>query len=241
MEYTKTCKRCGNEFEKPYTESKKNWVTHIYCSRACCYPEKVIRVCLQCGIEFSVRGKRKFVANFCSYKCKSEYQIGKPNTSTTKFAEGFTPWNKGTKGVTTPWNKGIHTGVVPSNVFKKGNIPVNKGKKLLHLRGENACHWKDGVTAEYKRIRNSTEFSDWRKRIWERDRYTCQRCEQYGGYLIAHHIINFATNSELRMDESNGITLCKKCHLEFHSIYSTRNNTKEQLEEFISNGVLTLT
>ena len=28
--------------------------------------------------------------------------------------------------------------------FVKGHIPASKGKKLLHLRGENACHWKGG-------------------------------------------------------------------------------------------------
>lgn len=32
----------------------------------------------------------------------------------------------------------------------------------------------------------------------------------------------------------NGITLSKKAHKEFHHIYGTKNNTKEQLIEFLN-------
>ena len=31
----------------------------------------------------------------------------------------------------------------------------------------------------------------------------------------------------------NGITLSEKAHREFHKKYGTKNNTKEQLEEFL--------
>ena len=41
----------------------------------------------------------------------------------------------------------------------------------------------------------------------------------------------------MRTDESNGITLCKNCHKNFHSIYGFGNNTKEQFEEWIGNAI----
>ena len=34
----------------------------------------------------------------------------------------------------------------------------------------------------------------------------------------------------------NGITLSKKAHKEFHAKYGKTNNTKEQLQEFLSNN-----
>jgi len=32
---------------------------------------------------------------------------------------------------------------------------------------------------------------------------------------------------------NNGIILCKKCHKEFHKIYSRKDNTQEQLIKFL--------
>ena len=56
-----------------------------------------------------------------------------------------------------------------------------------------------------------------------------------GGELVVHHINNFADFPELRTAIDNGITLSKKAHQDFHKIYGVRNNTKEQLEEFLNN------
>lgn len=84
-------------------------------------------------------------------------------------------------------------------------------------------------------IRNSKEYKDWRNSVFAGNDYTCQRCQQWGGRLQAHHIYNFADNPEQRLDVDNGITLCKKCHKEFHKIYKKRNTNLKQLEEFLDN------
>ena len=84
-------------------------------------------------------------------------------------------------------------------------------------------------------IRNSVEYDLWREAVFSRDNWTCQKCIQRGGILHAHHIFNFATHLDLRFAIDNGITLCKKCHKEFHKIYGNKNNTWEQLSEFLNN------
>jgi len=98
---------------------------------------------------------------------------------------------------------------------------------------ENNPNWKGGIKPKNKRIRASIEFRLWREAVFARDNWTCQKCESRGGKLAAHHIKNFAQWPELRFAIDNGITLCKNCHRRFHKIYGYKNNTKEQLLEFL--------
>lgn len=69
-----------------------------------------------------------------------------------------------------------------------------------------------GVSTAEMLLRASSEYTQWRKAVYERDDYTCQHCLVRGGRLEAHHIKPFATYPELRLVVSNGITLCKSYH-----------------------------
>ena len=80
------------------------------------------------------------------------------------------------------------------------------------LAGEKHFNWKGGVTPENEKVRKSTEYKLWRNHIYERDGYECQICGELGGVLHANHIKKFADYPELRLEASNGITLCKSCH-----------------------------
>jgi 5-methylcytosine-specific restriction endonuclease McrA len=55
-------------------------------------------------------------------------------------------------------------------------------------------------------------YLEWRNNVFERDNFTCQDCDQIGGYLNADHIKPFAFYPELRFELSNGRTLCHDCH-----------------------------
>jgi hypothetical protein len=103
------------------------------------------------------------------------------------------------------------------------------------LRGEKGSNWKGGIWSENERIRKNIEIRLWREAVFARDNFTCQFCKTRGGIdLEAHHIQNFSQFPELRTSIENGITLCKNCHIKFHKKYSVKNNTKEQLREFLS-------
>jgi len=81
------------------------------------------------------------------------------------------------------------------------------------------------------------DFRLWRESVFARDNFTCQKCSDRGGNLHPHHIKNFAQFQELRFAIDNGITFCKECHRIFHKKYGIKNNTQEQINEFLMDVV----
>lgn len=57
-----------------------------------------------------------------------------------------------------------------------------------------------------------------RTKIMKRDNYTCQLCgiKHYTYRLKSHHIYPFKHNEERRLDSTNLIALCSKCHIKVH-------------------------
>ena len=166
-----------------------------------------------------------------------------------------TEWNKGIKGHFAAWNKGMKgIRLSPSSEFKKGATPWNKGiphsdiarekNRQAHLgrthtpetcmkiseshRGDKAYQWKGGITPINTKIRNSKEYAAWRTAVFERDDYTCQNCNQCGGVLNADHIKPFSKYPELRLELSNGRTLCKGCHDEIGWCFFKESNPRSR-------------
>lgn len=84
--------------------------------------------------------------------------------------------------------------------------------------------------------RNSPQYRKWIKDVTDRDK-VCQCCGSSMNIDI-HHIKPYATHKKLRVDVDNGIALCELHHSSmvlggFHQTYGTRNNTPEQLLEYI--------
>jgi hypothetical protein len=109
---------------------------------------------------------------------------------------------------------------------------TKKGKPNFKNRGENSNFWRGGITPKSRLLRESLECKEWKRACLKRDNYTCQKTKKKGGKLEVHHIQNFSQYPELRFSIDNGITLSVKEHKDFHKIYGSQNNTKEQLEEF---------
>ena len=89
--------------------------------------------------------------------------------------------------------------------------------KKRRMSGEKSHLWRGGKTQENKLLRQRAEYREWRKKVFERDNYTCQMCgarSQKGKRieLNVDHIKPFALYPELRFEVNNGRTLCKECH-----------------------------
>ncbi len=156
----------------------------------------------------------------------SEANVGNAPPKTA-FKKGHTPWHKGTKGLVK----------ASSGSFKKGHVPAIKGKHHSEITKEKmrqaALVRGGGVSTQNEIKRKSAEFGLWRKAVFARDGWNCQRCRESGGKLHPHHILNFAEHSELQFVADNGITLCESCHKTFHKEYGFGSNNESQLGEFL--------
>jgi hypothetical protein len=130
-----------------------------------------------------------------------------------EFQPGMTPWNKGKKGAPA-WNKGIpfrEESKIKLSASLKGRTPPNKGVPSK-IRGDKHYAWRGGVTPLHEKERKSRRYAEWRTAVFQRDNFTCVLCAKHGGYLHADHIKPFSMFPALRLDVSNGRTLCVPCH-----------------------------
>lgn len=140
---------------------------------------------------------------------------------------------KDTKGKTSPFKGKKHstTSCQKMSLSRYGNTnrlgkPCSSEQKSYirqrtiekAARGVKHPNWKGGITPENIALRQSPEYIDWRRGVFERDGYTCQHCgDNRGGNLEAHHIKLFSDYPEFRFVIDNGLTLCNNCHRKVHS------------------------
>ena len=121
----------------------------------------------------------------------------------------------------------VSGGTKSCGCLREESMKARKGP--LHYR------WKPELTNDERQIkRNFHKYKEWRSAVYKKDNHTCQRCGKRGGRLNAHHIEGYADNPELRTESSNGATLCKSCHNEYHAIYGHNHATRKDFEEWIS-------
>jgi len=99
--------------------------------------------------------------------------------------------------------------------------------------GEDNPNWHaDKTDVERSDDRSYPEYKEFVKECFERDNYTCQLTGKVGGQLAVHHLKSYAKYPTLRCDPSNGITLQRKIHNEFHKKYSKVKFTDLDFIEF---------
>jgi len=138
-----------------------------------------------------------------------------------------------------------NTQAVFSGCLKNGNtkscgcLKKELASARCSLVGPLHPSWKSDKTDEERiQRRRVLGYLNWCKCVYERDDYTCQKCGKRGGSkLNAHHIEGYAYNPELRIELSNGVTLCEDCHKDYHHMYGN-HATREKFNEWIYKGIL---
>lgn len=106
---------------------------------------------------------------------------------------------------------------------RKGIKPKCKvcSRREKNLRyGPDHPNWNPSLSEEERAIRvnryRDADFRMWAEAIKARDNYTCAISGIRGVELAAHHIHPWGTHKELRYSVSNGISLDRDIHREFH-------------------------
>jgi len=156
-------------------------------------------------------------------------------TLTSEHCKKLSEAHKGIK--LSPYHR-LKIGLGGRGILKPFSKQHKKNLSIAHIglqAKEKHPNWKNGITSENNLIRNGIEAKLWKQSVFARDGYTCQKTGIKGGKLVAHHILNFSSHTELRFAIDNGITLSEKSHRAFHKIYGIKNNSREQLLEYLNN------
>ena len=232
---TRICENCGKEFHRKKRVPFDRFEKRRFCSRKCLGQSKVTdkkKICFICNKEFF---SRRHEVKLCSRKCIGLWmrtEIPSPK----KCLHCKKEFSATTDEYRLHWDRYQYCSRKCSNnskVGKRWKMTEAQRKNLSNShKGERSHFWKGGITSENLLIRESIDIKIWRESIFKRDNWTCQKCGMKRN-LCAHHIQNFSDFIELRTSISNGITICREDHEEFHKKYGKKNNTKEQLEEFL--------
>lgn len=119
---------------------------------------------------------------------------------------------------------------------QRGRKRPDQAPIMLRIRktfkGPLNPRWKGGLTEKNQLIRHSKEYNDWRKAVYRRDNWTCQKCFMKIKETIAHHIKNFRIYVPLRFDVDNGVTLCRSCHKKVHQQIGMKTRFKSLVSQF---------
>jgi hypothetical protein len=164
------------------------------------------------------------------------FKKGEHRNPDTEFKKGIHPDNVWVKGIGYTGERNFYTDAEwrrKQSLSHKGQhsspeTEIKRGQRL-----SPGTEFKEstpgGVSTEEMLIRNSPDYRQWRKEVYTRDNFTCQRCGSRGR-LESHHIKSFAEFPELRFDVDNGITYCLACHDYEHARHNIITKLSAELQ-----------
>lgn len=172
-------------------------------------------LCLcDCGKEVVVIGKQLRQGKTKSCGCLRDDVCGNKNPFYGKKHSQDTLFELSVlnSGVNNP-NYGKHHSEETKEKISQAQI--GEKNHMYGIRGEKHPRWSGGSPLRMIDMGRS-EYRQWRLSVFKRDNFTCQICGKHGGDINAHHINPWKTHLELRYSLENGVTYCRRCHIDKH-------------------------
>lgn len=211
------CKVCG----KLFTAKRSVALTRKYCSRDCKSKSgsqagennpswkggPIKKICERCEKIFYVGRTREKSAKYCSHTCSS-----RSSEKPLRVKNAVRIKNCAQCGKTMDWYTEFRR--LPISTFESMKFCSRSCADEGGFRYRGKQHPRFKPDSRRKDRRGSQ--NSWRKKVFQRDNYSCQMCGAHGlddgVYLVAHHLVEFAVDKEKRWDIDNGQTLCVVCH-----------------------------
>lgn len=242
--YIVRCSYCNKEIYRP--KHRYNSFKQHYCNQNCKnehlktlllynnnpnFKNKTYETkCSLCNKLFYYKDYYNRKYKYCSQECKAIHQktllLGENNPNFKAINCTCSHCNKELKRTITYLNN--HLNIFCSKQCYYDWMSVNN-------TGINNHNFDPNITQEDRENKRIIEgYINWRRHVFNRDSFSCICCgDSRGGNLMAHHLDGYNWCIEKRTDLNNGVTLCKKCHVNFHNKYGYGNNTRKQFEEFM--------
>lgn len=164
--------------------------------------------CVMCGVNFRNHNRK---TKYCSHRCFTNKRRKETFSNCLKCnIEILHRRSNGNRRVRIFCSKNC------SMSFRMKVTPTRYwlGKKRLDMRGEQNPMWTPNPKSDPRKLeRHQIHYKEWRRLVFIRDDYTCQKCAVRGVALQADHELSYRLFPELRYEILNGRTLCISCHV----------------------------
>ena len=174
---------------------------------------KIEIICLNCIKPFPVIRARKNTAKFCGYKCRDEWRANNWLEDNHPNYNKYAPRRKICLSPSCMKQfKQKKTEAISIFIERKFCSKKCADKDGFRYKGRDHPNFKEDSRRKSYRGKQGS----WQKKVFSRDKNTCQHCKTTNVPIVAHHIKEFENFKDLRWDVDNGITLCEPCHWKTH-------------------------
>lgn len=221
------CAICNKEIDRKPSHIKK--YKHLFCSDECKRKGATLKIIEKYKEYLQIEDMKEWLYQRYIVERLSIRQIMKLlNTNANKGISSMLEFygieiRHGSEAIETQWENNDERRKEQSELFIEKVLDGNSCIK-------DKLNDEEYIKFKYSK-RRVDGYNKWRNSIVKKYNHKCDICGSEED-IQTHHLYNWKDYPDKRFDVENGVCLCKKCHVEFHSKYGRENNTPEQYKLF---------